>query len=105
LIAHPDHLRIHEWRRLEHPDATELEQRLFAEKVNALSAVRPAYGTNDRFSPADVIVVVVALASAWVSAPTALRHLATHDTDRQRALIAGSVRVLAEYQPDKNTTR
>ncbi|MEM9202871.1 MAG: TetR family transcriptional regulator [Actinomycetota bacterium] len=103
LVEHPDHLRIHEWRRLEQPEATGLEQLLFTEKVDALAAVQPAYGKNGRFSPADVMVVVVALASAWVSAPAALRALATQDAKQQRSLIAGSVHVLADYQRDNKT--
>ncbi|MEM9891321.1 MAG: TetR family transcriptional regulator [Actinomycetota bacterium] len=105
LVEHPDHLRIHEWRRLERPEATELEQQLFAEKVDALAEVQPAYGKNGRFSPADVMVVVVTLASAWVSAPTALRDVATQDPKQQRSLIAGSIHVLTDYQRDNNTAR
>ncbi|MEM9034587.1 MAG: TetR/AcrR family transcriptional regulator [Actinomycetota bacterium] len=105
LVEHPDHLRIHEWRRLERPGATELERQLFNEKVDDLAEVQPNYGKNGRFSPADVMVIVVALASAWALAPAALRDLATHDPKQQRSLIAGSIHVLTHYRQDSDTAR
>lgn len=98
LHEHPAHLRLDTWRRLERPDPTELEHTAFTEKVDALTNERPAYGKGDRFSPADVIALVISLSSTWVSAPAAIRALASQDLDHQRELIAGAMTVLVASQ-------
>ena len=104
LADHPDLLRIDAWRRLERPDATEPELEAYATQVHDLSAVQPAYGMHKQFRPADFVVIVIAIASAWVNAPDGLRPHTTRDHSRQRELVAGAVAVLTKYQEkqDKN---
>jgi AcrR family transcriptional regulator len=98
LADHPDLLRIDAWRRLERPDATEPERAAYAEKVAHLTAVRPTYGVNGQYLPADVIALVIAIASAWANTPDALRPHTTQDRDRQRELVHGAVSVLTKSQ-------
>lgn len=98
LTDHPDLLRVDAWRRLERPDATHPEREAYTKKVEDLASVRPAYGVHDQFLPADVIIIVIAIASAWVHAPDGLRPHATQELARQRDLVAGAVTVLTKSQ-------
>ena len=98
LTAHPDHVRLDAWRRLERPAPADVETASYGEDVDALAAVRRDWGKDGRFSATDVLIVVIALAGAWVTAPAALRDLVTTDAEHRRELVAGAIGVLVASQ-------
>ena len=102
LADQPDLLRIDAWRRLERPEATGPELEAYATQVHDLSAIQPTYGMHKQFLPADFIVIVIAIASAWAHSPDGIRPHATQDRARQRELVAGAVAVLTKYQKEQN---
>ena len=96
LVAHPVEIRIDAWRRLERPAYSSLEQDIFAEKIQALDAVRPS--TANAPASADLLVAVLAIAWSWVSVPAALGALASEDVVRQRELVVQSIQALCKAQ-------
>ncbi|MEM8926018.1 MAG: TetR family transcriptional regulator [Actinomycetota bacterium] len=107
LREHPDHLRLDAWRRLERPEPTEVEIERYTDKVGALSERHENFGKGGRFTAADVIALVTALAGLWESTPLPVARLATQDLDLRRSLVAGSLEVLLRvranptYHPHK----
>ena len=73
LIDHPEHLRLSIWAGLERPVAVPSEKQSYRAKVAALAANRPQ---SEAMEPADVLALVIGLATAWLSASPALRELA-----------------------------
>ena len=104
LADHPELRRVDAWRRLERPAATESERSAYAGKVADLTEVRQTYGKNDEFLPADVISLVIAIASAWTNTPDALQPHTTQDREQQRELVRRVVSVLTRSQRRPRTT-
>ncbi|WP_019201180.1 TetR family transcriptional regulator [Tsukamurella sp. 1534] len=89
VAANPDILRLTTWSRLERPDAAAPEADAYAPKVAALRAQHGA-------GAADVLALVIGMATAWPAASPALRSLAGDDTPdrlaRHRAALVAAVR-------------
>ncbi|MEM7272058.1 MAG: TetR family transcriptional regulator [Actinomycetota bacterium] len=105
LRANPDHLRLDAWRRLERPEPSALETESYTAKIDALASRHRNFGKGGRFTAADIIALVTALAGLWESTPLPVERLATQDPDLRRSLVAGSLEVLLrvrarpEYHP------
>lgn len=93
LVAHPVEIRLDAWRRLERPTNTAFEQKIFAEKIEALDNVRKT--SSSGISSADLLVQVLALAWAWTSAPASLGSLACCDIAEQRKHVIRAIEALS----------
>ena len=70
LVAHPQALRMSQWRQLERPGAGPDDSDLYAEKIGAMASGRAA--ARSGLPPADLIVLVIGLSVAWLNSPEGL---------------------------------
>lgn len=97
LVAHPVEIRIDAWRRLERPSNTDLEKEMFESKIAALDALRS--GADGKSNSAELLVLVLAVAWSWVTAPVALAELAAADVDVRRANVIRAIETLCDAKP------
>lgn len=77
LLDHPQVLRLTTWAGLERPEATPGEIDAYRPKVDAIAQAQRNGTVIDTAEPADVLAIVIALATAWANASPALRALAS----------------------------
>jgi AcrR family transcriptional regulator len=76
LARQPKVLRLATWRNFERAAASDPERASYARKVAAIKAAQKA-GTVDAAIPAaDLLAMLMALVTSWLSAPAALKELA-----------------------------
>lgn len=103
LLAHREAIRINLWRFLECPGAGPDDTELYQAKVAALDAESLPFGNAATLPSADLLILVVNMAAAWVS--TSRDLLAADGTDpdtaerraRHRAALVEAVRILAQH--------
>ena len=66
LLAHPEHLRMALWRRLERPDSSAAELAAYDEKLQALRATLNL--DTKRATPVDLLLLTLGLAMSWAMA-------------------------------------
>lgn len=75
LLAHPEALRLSMWRHLERPASGPVTRDLYAGKVAAILGRTSTAGPHERddaLPPTDLLVLVQAMAGAWMMTPTDL---------------------------------
>jgi hypothetical protein len=75
VAAHPGALRLNAWKQLERPEPAAAEMDIYRPELAALAAL-PGPGPLPGAAPADVLALVIGLATAWFTASPALRGLA-----------------------------
>ncbi|EFV12068.2 hypothetical protein HMPREF9336_03099 [Segniliparus rugosus ATCC BAA-974] len=95
LVAHPQHLRLFFWSRLEQPTAMASERQSYQVKINALAARNREGGTVPAMHPADIIALILGLSSAWLKASPALQELADEPPFSPERLAAHRAAVVA----------
>ena len=88
LNATPELLRLTNWRALERNDTGPGWVESHLSKAREL---RAATGLSDDATAIDVLEIVIAVASAWVSVPTELRAVGGEDPDKRRQAHRGVV--------------
>jgi len=73
VAAHPEALRLNAWKQLERPEPAAAEMDIYRPKLAALAALP---GPLPGAAPADVLALVIGMATAWFTASPALRELA-----------------------------
>ena len=76
LVAHPQHLRLAYWSKLERPVAIPSERQSYRAKVEALAERRRQSPSAAGIAPIDVFALVLGLTTAWLNASPALHELA-----------------------------
>jgi AcrR family transcriptional regulator len=99
LIGHPKLMRLGTWKLLERPEVVDAELDAYRAKLEAIGHAQRA-GHLSAFDPVDLLIFVLALASAWFAASPALHSLAAKDPTSperlaaHRAAVATAVRAL-----------
>ena len=105
VAAHPEALRLNAWKQLERPEAAAAEMDIYRPKLAALAAL-PGPGPLPGAAPADVLALVIGLATAWFTASPALRELAAEPPwsparlTAHRAAVVAAAASLTQPQPD-----
>jgi AcrR family transcriptional regulator len=68
LLAHPEACRLSMWRKLERPTEGPDERAVYAEKLSTMNSPRSA-AMASQLPPADLIILVIGLASSWMNSP------------------------------------
>lgn len=76
LLDDPQILRLTTWAQLERSKSTAAEIDAYRPKIEAIGLAQRAGTVTDTAEPADVLSIVLALATAWANASPALRTLA-----------------------------
>jgi AcrR family transcriptional regulator len=92
VAAHPEALRLNAWKQLERPRAAAAEMDIYRPKLAALAALPGPLAGAD---PADVLALVIGLATAWFTASPALRELAAEAPWSPERLAAHRAAVMA----------
>jgi AcrR family transcriptional regulator len=79
LADQPKVLRLATWRDCERASASERERASYAEKVAAIEAAQQAGAIDSAIPAADLLAMVMGLATSWLSAPVALKELGGRD--------------------------
>ncbi len=95
LLDNPQILRLTTWAQLERPDATAAETDAYRPKVEAIAGAQRAGMVIGTAEPADILSIVLALATAWANASPALRSLATHPAWSQAHIQAHRTAMIA----------
>ncbi|MGW0039017.1 TetR family transcriptional regulator [Gordonia sp. NPDC003376] len=88
LLRHPSTLRLTVWAQLERSEASRDEIETYRPKVAAIAAAQQAGVITNRRDPADLLALVVAIATSWANASPALRTLAA-EPDGSAERLAG----------------
>ena len=72
VAAHAEALRLNAWKQLERPEPATAEMDIYRPTLAALAAL-PGPGPLPGAAPADVLALVIGLATAWFTASPALR--------------------------------
>lgn len=105
VAAHPEALRLNAWKQLERPEPAAVEMDIYRPKLAALAAL-PGPGPLPGAAPADVLALVIGLATAWFTASPALRELAADPPwsparlTAHRAAVVAAAASLTQPQPD-----
>jgi AcrR family transcriptional regulator len=95
LTEHPELMRLSMWRYLEHGDEEDQQTALdrMAAKVRAVADQQRDGGVDDTVEPLDIMVLVIALTTAWTLTAPALLGFGPDPRrlDEQRALVVSSV--------------
>jgi hypothetical protein len=100
LIAHPKLMRLGTWKQLEHPEVVDAQVDAYRAKLEAIGHAQRAGHLSSALDPVDLLILVLALASAWFAASPALHSLAAQDPTSperladHRAAGAAAVRAL-----------
>jgi AcrR family transcriptional regulator len=100
LIAHSQLMRLGTWKLLERPEVVDAELDAYRAKLEAIGHAQRAGHLSSAFDPVDLLIFVLALASAWFAASPALHSLAAKDPTSperlaaHRAAVATAVRAL-----------
>jgi AcrR family transcriptional regulator len=100
LIAHPKLMRLGTWKLLERPEVVDAEVDAYRSKLKAIAHAQHAGHLSSALDPVDLLIFVLALASAWFAASPALHSLAAQDPTSperlaaHRAAVATAVRAL-----------
>ncbi|MFF5703742.1 TetR family transcriptional regulator [Streptomyces sp. NPDC012794] len=68
FLAHPDLMRLVQWKQLERPDTTELVAESYRGKIAAVERAQAAGRIDPDLDPEDVLTLVMGLAQAWAGA-------------------------------------
>ncbi|EFL13066.1 TetR family transcriptional regulator [Streptomyces sp. C] len=68
FVAHPDLMRLVQWKQLERPESTELVAESYQGKIAAVERAQDAGLVDPGLDPADVLTLVMGLAQAWTGA-------------------------------------
>jgi AcrR family transcriptional regulator len=97
LVAAPELMRLTHWRRLERDDATPGEVESHASKAREL---RAALNLPDDRTAVDILEIVVAMSSAWLDVPAALRAVgglsAAKRRKAHREILVASVQAICD---------
>jgi AcrR family transcriptional regulator len=97
LNATPELLRLTNWRALERNDTGPGWVESHLSKAREL---RAATGVSDDATAIDVLEIVIAIASVWVSVPTELRAVGGEDPDKRqqahRAVVVAAVTAIRD---------
>lgn len=93
IRAHPEAVRLNRWRQLEAPDAGPDDRQRYADMVRGMAAdpQRPV----DALPPADLLILIFAMAAAWVDTSSDVRAADGRSPDHP-ARIADHRRALVE---------
>ncbi|MGL6236017.1 MAG: TetR family transcriptional regulator [Segniliparus sp.] len=98
MIVHPEHLRLSIWAGLERPVSVPFEKQSYQAKVAAIAASRTPDAAGAATHPADVLALVLGLATAWLGASPALRELASEDPFSAERLAAHRIALVAAVE-------
>ena len=74
-VEHPEIFRLVTWAGLERPGAVaEFEATSYGAKLEAIAGAQGDGGLEPSFAPADLLALIMGLASAWFSASEAIRR-------------------------------
>jgi AcrR family transcriptional regulator len=100
LVAHPRLMRLGTWRQLERPEVGAAEVDAYRSKLGTIADAQRAGHLSSTLDPVDLLILLLALASAWFAASPALHSLAAQDPTSparlaaHRAAVATAVRAL-----------
>jgi AcrR family transcriptional regulator len=100
LIGRPQLMRLGTWRQLERPEVVAAEADAYRSKLEAIAQAQRASHLGSTLDPVDLLILVLALTSAWFAASPALHSLAAQDPTSperlaaHRAAVATAVRAL-----------
>jgi len=110
VAAHPEALRLNAWKKLERPDPATAEMDIYRPKLAALAAL-PGQGPLPGATPADILALIIGLATAWFTTSPALRELAPEPpwsparlTTHRAAVVAAAASLTQPAQPPPATT-
>jgi hypothetical protein len=93
-------MRLGTWKLLERPEVVDAEVDAYRAKLEAIGHAQRAGHLSGALDPVDLLILVLALASAWFAASPALHSLAAQDPTSperladHRAAVATAVRAL-----------
>jgi AcrR family transcriptional regulator len=97
VVEHPEVLRLMGWRALESPDPALSELASYEKKLGDIADAQAAGKVRPTFTPADILALVMAISTAWFTAPAALRRSSGDSPSRHRDAVVEAVRML--FQP------
>ena len=99
VAAHPEALRLNAWKQLERPEPATAEMDIYRPKLAAL-------GAPPGMAPADLLALIIGLATAWFTASPALRELAAEPpwsparlATHRAAVVAAAASLTQQAQP------
>jgi AcrR family transcriptional regulator len=113
LIKEPKVLRLTTWRNLERAGAAEREMSSYARKIAAIKTAQKAGVVDASIPAADLLTLVISLATSWLSAPAALKQLGGASdalsprrlSQHRKTLIEVVTRTVAPHRPSEPTPR
>ncbi len=75
LIEEPTVLRLATWRNFERASASERELASYSGKITAIKTAQRAGVINASIPAADLLALVMSIATSWLSAPPAIKEL------------------------------
>lgn len=103
LIESPHVLRLATWRNFERADPSPHELGSYESKLEAIKVAQRRGTVRDDMTPGDLLALVMAMNTAWLQAPVALRQLSggsdpasTPTLNRHRNALVAAVRRVVE---------
>jgi len=108
LVAHPEHLRMALWRRLERPESSAAELDAYGHKISEIAKALPL--DPKRAAPVDILLLTLGISMSWamavpgISAKDDRAAIARH-REAMRQSVEASLHVLLSPIPKARASR